>query len=64
MNKETNRYAKELLGFMKKVREKVITERIPDDVKIKTPEILLEAFYMSMKDLIEKSIEEGEPEYV
>jgi len=63
MNEETKRYAEELLELMKKVREGVITEKIPEDLKRNTPEILIETFYMSMKDLIEKSIEEGEPRY-
>ena len=64
MNKGTLDYANQLLIIMKEVREKVMTRPIPKDVKDKSPEILIETFYMSMKDLIEKSIKEGEPKYV
>jgi len=63
INEETLEYARELLEVMKKVREEIITKKIfeiPEDVKAKAPEILLETFYMSMKDLIEKSVKENQ----
>ena len=59
MSEETREFAEELLKVMKQAREKVMTQPIPKDLKEKKPEILIETFYMSMKDLIEKSIEGG-----
>ncbi len=64
MNEETVNYAYELLEVIKQIREKVITTKIPIELKENKDHILLETFYISLKDLIEKSIEEGEPRYV